>query len=99
MKDKPKGLFFFGRPHCEKVNKENFNLGVDKLRSIVYTIITEREVNKMTKTEMVNRMIILGCIKESDRGSMMRRDKATVMRLYIRVIPVRIEYLEKEKRG
>ena len=69
------------------------------MRSIVYTIITEREVNKMTKTEMVNRMIILGCIKESDRGSMMRRDKATVMRLYIRVIPVRIEYLEKEKRG
>lgn len=53
----------------------------------------------MTKTEMINRMIILGCIKESDRGSMMRRDKATVMRLYIKVIPVRIEYLEKEKRG
>ena len=69
------------------------------MRSIVYTIITEREVNKMTKTEMINRMIILGCIRESDRSSMMRRDKATVMRLYIRVIPVRIEYLEKKKRG
>lgn len=53
----------------------------------------------MTKTEMVNRMIILGCIKESDRSSMMRRDKATLMNLYIMVVPVRIEYLEKEKRG
>ena len=33
----------------------------------------------MTKMEMVNRMIVLGCIKEDSRNRWMRRTKEEVM--------------------
>ena len=49
----------------------------------------------MTKMEMVNRMIILGCIKEKDRTHWMIKSKADIMRIYIRVVPRRLEYLER----
>ena len=47
----------------------------------------------MTKTEMVNRMIILGCIKETDRNHWMRKCKADVMKIYILIVPRRLEHL------
>ena len=47
----------------------------------------------MTKMEMINRMIILGCIKESDRNRWMRKTKDDVMRWYIVAVPRRLEYL------
>lgn len=47
----------------------------------------------MTKMEMVNRMIILGCIKEEDRNHYMRKTKEELIRLYITIIPIRLEYL------
>ena len=49
----------------------------------------------MTKMEMVNRMIILGCIKEKDRDHWMIKSKSDVMRVYIRLVPRRLEYLER----
>lgn len=52
----------------------------------------------MTKMEMVNRMIILGCIKESDRNNMMRKSKARITEIYIRIIPVRLEWIEENKK-
>ena len=53
----------------------------------------EREDRKMTKMEMVNRMIILGCIKEEDRNHWMRKCKADVMKIYILIVPRRLEHL------
>lgn len=47
----------------------------------------------MTKTELVNRMIILGCIKETDRNHFMRKTKDELTKLYITVIPMRLEHL------
>ena len=47
----------------------------------------------MTKMEMVNRMIILGCIKEVDRDRWMIKSKADVMRIYIYLVPRRLERL------
>lgn len=52
----------------------------------------------MTKMEMVNRMIILGCIKESDRTNMMRKSKARITEIYIRIVPVRLEWIEENKK-
>lgn len=49
----------------------------------------------MTKMEMVNRMIILGCIKEEDRNRWMRKCKADVMKIYILIVPRRLEHLGK----
>ena len=49
----------------------------------------------MTKMEMVNRMIILGCIKEESRNRWMRKTKDEVMKIYITVIPMRLEYLNR----
>lgn len=37
----------------------------------------------MTKMEMVNRMIILGIIKESDRNHWMKHDMAYLMKIYL----------------
>lgn len=53
----------------------------------------EREDRKMTKMEMVNRMIILGCIKEADRNHWMRKCKADVMKIYILIVPRRLKHL------
>ena len=47
----------------------------------------------MTKTEMVNRMIILGCIKEEDRNRWMRKTIDELTKVYIRVILMRLEHL------
>ena len=47
----------------------------------------------MTKMEMVNRMIVLGIIKENDRNRWMRKCKSDVMRTYIFTVPRRLEYL------
>lgn len=47
----------------------------------------------MTKMEMVNRMIILGCIKESDRTHWLSKSKAEVMRTYIFIVPRRLKAL------
>lgn len=47
----------------------------------------------MTKKEMINRMIILGCIKETDRNRWMRQSKDKIMRVYITAVPLRLEAL------
>ena len=47
----------------------------------------------MSKMEMVNRMIVLGCIKENDRNHWMRKSKADIMRWYIIAVPRRLEHL------
>ena len=47
----------------------------------------------MTKTEIVNRMIILGCIKEEDRNRWMRTTTDELTKVYITVIPMRLEHL------
>lgn len=47
----------------------------------------------MTKMEMVNRMIILGCIKENERNRWMRKSKDAITEIYIKVVPIRLEYL------
>ena len=47
----------------------------------------------MTKMEMVNRMIVLGCIKEADRNHWMRKGKADIMKIYILIVPHRLEHL------
>lgn len=49
----------------------------------------------MTKMEMVNRMIILGCINKEDRNHWMRHTKDYIMEVYIKVVPIRLEYLGK----
>ena len=58
-----------------------------------HIIKTEREDRTMTKMELVNRMIILGCIKETDRNHFMRKTKDELTKLYITVIPMRLEHL------
>jgi len=47
----------------------------------------------MTKMEMINRMIILGCIGESDRNTWMRKSYDNIMQTYITAVPLRLEYL------
>lgn len=52
-----------------------------------------KEDRKMTKMEMVNRMIILGCIKEEDRNHWLRHTKDYIIRIYIEIVPIRLEHL------
>lgn len=47
----------------------------------------------MTKMEMVNRMIILGCIKEEDRNHWLRHTKEYITNIYIEIVPIRLAYL------
>ena len=47
----------------------------------------------MTKMEMVNRMIVLGIIKEEDRNHWMRKTTDELTKVYIKVIPMRLEHL------
>ena len=49
----------------------------------------------MRKVEMVNRMIILGCISESDRDLFMKMSIEMVKTIYIKVIPLKLEFLKK----
>ena len=59
-----------------------------------YAIIKpSKEDRKMTKMEMINRMIILGCIHAEDRNHFMRHSKDYIMKLYIEIVPIRLEYL------
>ena len=47
----------------------------------------------MTKMEMVNRMIILGIIKENERNHWMRQSKDKIMKVYINAVPIRLKFL------
>ena len=47
----------------------------------------------MTKMEMVNRMIVLGIIKETDRNHWMRKSKDKIMKAYITAVSIRLEFL------
>lgn len=49
----------------------------------------------MTKVEMINHMIALGCIKEADRNVWLRKTKDVIKRVYSEIIPARIAYLNK----
>lgn len=49
----------------------------------------------MTKIEMVNHMIELGCIKEADRNIWLRKTKDVIKKVYDEIIPIRIAYLNK----
>lgn len=49
----------------------------------------------MTKREMVNHMIEVGCIKAEDYNIWMRKLKDSIERVYNEVVPRRIEYLNK----
>ena len=40
----------------------------------------------MTKTEMVNRLIIMNCVKESQRNYLMKRDARKLLKLYIHLV-------------
>jgi len=51
----------------------------------------------MTKMEMVNRMIVLGCIKEEDRNHYMRKTADRLLNFYIYIVPKRLEYLAKQR--
>ena len=52
----------------------------------------------MTKKEMINRMIVLGCIKETERNHYMRKTIDELTRLYIAIIPIRLEYLGRAQK-
>lgn len=45
----------------------------------------------MSKMEMINRMIILGCIKEAKREEWLQKDYKEVMKIYIIIVPRRLE--------
>ena len=47
----------------------------------------------MTKIEMVNRMIILGCIEEEDRNYYIEQTIEELTSLYITIVPIRLAYL------
>lgn len=49
----------------------------------------------MTKMEMINRMIILGYIKEKCREEWLKKEYKEVMRIYIIIVPRRLEKMEK----
>ena len=63
----------------------------------IFFIDKRREIRTMTKMEMVNRMIVLGCIKESDRNNVMRWTKEHIMKTYIYIVPVRLEHLAQTR--
>lgn len=44
----------------------------------------------MTKTEMVNRLIIMGCVKESQRNYLMKRNAQNLLKLYIYLVSKRM---------
>ena len=70
--------------------------GVDSGLPKCYTISTKREEGKtMRKVEMINRMILLGCISESDRDHFMLLTIETVTKIYIKVVPLKLEFLKK----
>lgn len=50
----------------------------------------EREVDGMSKMEMVNRLIIMGCVKESQRTYLMKRDAKNLLKLYIHLVSKKV---------
>lgn len=49
----------------------------------------------MSKMEMINRMIILGCIKEKSREEWLQKEYKDVMKIYIIIVPRRLEKMGK----
>lgn len=45
----------------------------------------------MSKMEMINRMIILGCLKEKNREEWLQKEYKEVMKIYIIIVPRRLE--------
>ena len=45
----------------------------------------------MSKMEMINRMIILGYLKEKSREEWLQKEYKEVMRIYIIIVPRRLE--------
>lgn len=50
----------------------------------------ERRVKDMSKMEMVNRLIIMGCVKESQRNYLMKRDARNLLKLYIHLVSKKV---------
>ena len=44
----------------------------------------------MTKTEMINRLIIMGCVKETQRTYLMKRDARNLLKLYIYLVSKKV---------
>ena len=44
----------------------------------------------MTKTEMVNRLIIMGCVKETQRNYLMKRNAQNLLKLYIHLVSKKV---------
>lgn len=51
----------------------------------------ERGVYNMSKMEMVNRLIIMGCVKETQRNYLMKRDAKNLLKLYIYLVNKRVK--------
>ena len=51
----------------------------------------EREVHGMSKMEMVNRLILMGCVKETQRTYLMKRDAKNLLKLYIYLVSKRVK--------
>lgn len=49
----------------------------------------------MTKKEMLNLMIEIGCIKAEDYNVWIRKSKETIKRVYDTAVPLRLAYLSK----
>ena len=52
----------------------------------------------MSKTEMVNRLIIMGCVKETQRNYLMKRDAKNLLKLYIHLVSKKGVYSDKRKK-
>lgn len=50
----------------------------------------------MSKMEMINRMIILGCLKEKSREEWLQKEYKDVMRIYIIIVPRRLEKMGRK---
>ena len=45
----------------------------------------------MTKTEMINRLIVMGCVKETQRTYLMKRDARNLLKLYVHLVSKRVK--------
>lgn len=89
-----KNSVIFLRRFCTDFSTKNFQSGLDSIPKVCYNVdIKGKEIRTMTKMEMINRMIILGCIKEEDRNHWLRHTKDYIMKIYIDVVPARLEFL------
>lgn len=51
----------------------------------------------MTKMEMINRMIILGCLKEKHREEWLQKEYKEIMRIYIIFVPRKLEQIKRRQ--